>query len=248
MTPPIKHLAGDVTHRVDVDLDGVLEEAVDEHRTLRGQPAFTGQAAEAGELGHRAGQLVDVVDDLHRPAAEHVAGAHEHREPDLLDDGQRFLQVSGHTARRLRDAQLVAHGVPLLAVLGEIDRGRRRAGDQCLRQQRGQLERRLTAEGDDDLRWRAACGCCLGGDHVEDVLGGERFEVQAVGRVVVGRHRLRVAVDHHGLEAGVAQGEAGMDAAVVELDALADAVRPGAEDHHPRPIGGRTSLSSSHVE
>ena len=47
-------LAGDVTHRVDVDLDGVLEEAVDEHRALGGQPALTRQAAEAGELGHRA--------------------------------------------------------------------------------------------------------------------------------------------------------------------------------------------------
>ena len=58
-----------------------------------------------------------------------------------------------------------------------------------------------------------------------DVLAGERLEVQAVGRVVVGRHGLRVAVDHHRLEAGVAQGEAGVDAAVVELDALADAVR-----------------------
>ena len=80
-----------------------------------------------------AGELVDVVDDLHRPPAEHVAGAHEHREPDLLDDRQRFLQVGGRAARRLRDVQLVAHGVPLLAVLGEVDRRRRRAGDQLHR-------------------------------------------------------------------------------------------------------------------
>src|SRR6478609_8937192 len=46
----------------------------------------------------------------------------------------------------------------------------------------------------------------------------------AVGGVVVGGDRLRVAVDHHGLVAGVAQREGGVDAGVVELDALADAV------------------------
>ena len=77
----------------------------------------------------------------------------------------------------------------------------------------------------------------LGLDDVHDVLVGERLEVEAVGRVVVGRHRLGVAVDHDRLEAGVAQGEAGVDAAVVELDALADAVGPGAEDHDLRPVG-----------
>src|SRR5207249_9007020 len=50
------------------------------------------------------------------------------------------------------------------------------------------------------------------------------------------RDRLRVAVDHHRLVAGVAEGEAGVHAAVVELDALADAVRPRAADHELRPL------------
>ena len=70
----------------------------------------------------------------------------------------------------------------------------------------------------------------LGLDDVHHVLVGERLEVEPVGGVVVGRHRLGVAVDHDRLEAGVAQGEAGVHAAVVELDALADAVGSGAED------------------
>ena len=59
---------------------------------------------------------------------------------------------------------------------------------------------------------------------------GQRLEVEAVGGVVVGRHRLRVAVDHDGLVAGLAQRETGVAAAIVELDALADAVRAAAED------------------
>ena len=38
-------------------------------------------------------------------------------------------------------------------------------------------------------------------DQLEHVLGGERLEVEAVGGVVVGGDRLRVAVDHDGLVA-----------------------------------------------
>ena len=81
--------------------------------------------------------------------------------------------------------------------------------------------------------------CALGVDHLEHVLEGERLEVQPVGGVVVGGDRLGVAVDHHRLVAGVAQGEAGVHAGVVELDALADPVGPGAEDEHGRPLPRR---------
>ena len=71
----------------------------------------------------------------------------------------------------------------------------------------------------------------LGVDDLQHVLGGERLEIEPVGGVVVGRHRLRIAVDHDGLVADLVQREGGVAAAVVELDALADAVRPAAEDH-----------------
>src|SRR3546814_12638148 len=59
-----------------------------------------------------------------------------------------------------------------------------------------------------------------------------RSEGEAVRGVVIRRHRLRIAVHHDGFIAGLAEGIGGVDAAVVELDALADAVRPAAEDHH----------------
>ena len=82
-----------------------------------------------------------------------------------------------------------------------------------------QLERRLPAVLDDEpLR-------LLDPDDLEHVLEGERLEVEPVAGVVVGGDRLRVAVDHDGLEPGLPQREAGVHAAVVELDALADAVR-----------------------
>ena len=68
-------------------------------------------------------------------------------------------------------------------------------------------------------------------DDLEHVLERERLEVQAVAGVVVGRDGLGVAVHHDRLEARLAQREGRVHAAVVELDALPDPVRPAAEDH-----------------
>ena len=75
------------------------------------------------------------------------------------------------------------------------------------------------------------------------VFEGERLEVEPVDRVVVGRHRLRIAVDHHGLEPLVLQGERRVATAVVELDALSDTVGSRAENHHLAAVRrGRLAL------
>ena len=169
-----QHLAGVVADRVDVDLGGVGEEPVDQHRTLGGQAALLAEAAESGQLVHRPGQVVAVVHDLHRPSTEHVARAHQHREADVVDDRQRLFEVDGGAAGGLRDAQLVADRVPRLAVLGGVDRIGRRAGDELDGDQPGQLQRGLPAERHDD-----GLGP-FGGDDVEHVLLGERLEVQAI--------------------------------------------------------------------
>ena len=68
-------------------------------------------------------------------------------------------------------------------------------------------------------------------DDLQHVLERQRLEVQPVGGVVVGGDGLRVAVDHDGLEAVIAQRHRGVHAAVVELDALPDAVA----DRRPAP-------------
>jgi len=75
-------------------------------------------------------------------------------------------------------------------------------------------------------------------DDVHHVFEGERLEVEAVGGVVVGRDRLRVAVDHDRLDARLLEREGRVHARVVELDPLADAVGPGAEDDHLVPRRG----------
>src|ERR1035437_1297399 len=92
----------------------------------------------------------------------------------------------------------------------------------------GQLERGLAAELHDDAMQRAIGA--FGVDDLQYVLRRERLEIEPVGGVVVGRPRLRIAVDHDGLVADFLEREGGMATAVVELDALADAVWTAAED------------------
>jgi hypothetical protein len=53
-----------------VDLDRVVEEAVEQHRRL---------LAHLDRLAHVALEVLVAVHDLHRAAAEHVARAHDQR-------------------------------------------------------------------------------------------------------------------------------------------------------------------------
>src|SRR5207245_1603513 len=100
--------------------------------------------------------------------------------------------------------------------------GRRGAQGRDARLPQGhrELERCLAAELDDDAERPLLL------DDVQDVLEREGLEVEAIGGVVIGRHGLGVAVDHDRLHAKVPERERGVDAAVVELDPLTDAVRP----------------------
>jgi hypothetical protein len=94
----------------------------------------------------------------------------------------------------------------------------------------GELERSLASELD-----YHACGVFDFADG-EDVLERQRLEVQPVGGVVVGRDCLRVAVDHDRVASLLPDGLGRVNAAVVELDPLADPVRPRAEDHDARAL------------
>jgi hypothetical protein len=98
---------------------------------------------------------------------------------------------------------------------------------------RGDVERCLTAELDDH-----ALGFFLL-VNAEHVFHGERLEVELVRGVVVGGHGFRVAVDHDGFNARVPDGEGRVHAAVVELDALPDAVGAAAQHHDLGPVADR---------
>src|SRR5262245_6323506 len=66
---------------------------------------------------------------------------------------------------------------------------------------------------------------------MENVLERERLEVETIGRVVVGGHRLRIAVDHYGLKPFVLQSEGCVAAAAIEFNSLSYPVRTTTENH-----------------
>jgi hypothetical protein len=120
-------------------------------------------------------------------------------------------------------------GAEAAAILGEVDR----LGAGAEEAAAGGLEAAGEPSGVWPPNWTMtprSRRCAPRASDLEHVLEGERLEVEAVRGVVVGGDGLGVAVDHDGLEAGFAQGEGGVDAAVVELDALADPVGAAAED------------------
>ena len=219
---------------VHVDLRGVFQETVDQHRLSLGHD-------EGG--GHVAIELGDVVADFHGPAAEHETRPHQDGKTDLGHFHPGLRHVPRDAAGRLLQAQPVQDVLELLAVLGVLDRVDAGADDghAGVAQGPGQIERRLPAKlHDHAVRLDAIA-------NVQHVLGRQRLEKQQVGRVVIGRDGLRVRVDHDRLDAQFAQGEAGVAAAIVELDSLADAVRAAAEDDHaacPGCFGGVSSSSS----
>ncbi len=185
-----------------------------------------------GARRHRGDEIAlergAAVDDLHRPAAEHVRRAHQDREADPLGDPDRLRGVDGRRALGLGDAEGAEQRLEAVAVLGGVDgvEPLPSRSTPARRERRGEVDRGLPAE----LRHRPAGA--LGLDDVGDRLLVERLEVEAGAAVEVGRDRLRVAVDHHRLDPAAAQRERRLDAAVVELDALADPDRPRAEHHH----------------
>ena len=215
-----------VAERVDVDLDRVVQEAVEQHRRV---------VRHLDRLAHVALEVAPVVDDLHRAASEHVRRAHDERVSDLLGGADRRFLGPRSAVRRLAQLEAVQHLLEALAVLGHVDHVGRRADDRHAvgREIARELERRLAAVLDDDAER------LLDVDDLEHVFERQRLEIQAIGRVVVGRHRLRIAIDHDRFEAVLAQRHRGVHAAIVELDPLADAVRAAAQHDHLLPVGRR---------
>ena len=113
-----------VADRIDVDLDGEVEESVEQDRAI---------VRDADGAIDVVPQLVFAVHDLHRAAAEHVGRPYDERVTDLLRHGDGFLDVARRAIRRLLELQSSDELLKALAVLGEVDRVRRRADDRHAR-------------------------------------------------------------------------------------------------------------------
>ena len=124
-----------------------------------------------------------------------------------LDDRQRLGQRLGDAALRHVDADLLHRVAEQQAILGDLDRGNRRADqldlvlleDAQLVELHREVERRLAAD-----RRQNRVGPLLLDDLLER-LGRQRLDVGAVGQLRVGHDRRRVAVDEDDFEAFAAQ-------------------------------------------
>ncbi len=100
-----------------------------------------------------------------------------------------------------------------------------------------EIDRRLTAEGEHHA---ARVGRAVGGF---DFVGARRLEDQHVGNIEIGRDGLRIVVDDDRRAAGALERPRRVHAAVIELDALADANRAAARRRR-RPSRGVARISS----
>ena len=240
-----------VAQAIDVDLDGIRQIAIEQQRVLAEHgvdlPGLVVGVARLDVGGHQLRQRLEQIvaelsvfaDDLHCATAEHVRRPHHQRIIEIGGDEARLLHREGDAVLRLLQPQPVEHALETVAVFRKVDGVGRGAEDRHIGrfQRTRELQRGLAAELHDHAMQRAVLA--FGIDDLEHVLGGQRLEIQPVGGVVVGRDRFRIAVDHDGLVARVRQREAGVAAAVVEFDALADTVRSAAEDDDLLAVGRR---------
>src|SRR5262249_56108663 len=115
---------------------------------------------------------------------------------NLAGNRSGFVQRNSRPVLWLWDVQLTQQVAKPLAVFGKVDGIGRCSDDRhsAMLQIQSQIERRLSPElHNDSIRLFFA-------DNVENVLERERLEVEAIGCVVVGRHRLRIAVNHDRLK------------------------------------------------
>mmetsp|Transcript_1346 Transcript_1346/g.4700 ORF Transcript_1346/g.4700 Transcript_1346/m.4700 type:complete len:241 (+) Transcript_1346:2095-2817(+) len=183
--PPDDHVSIHVRQRVNIQLRRALQVLVHQNGLIR---------------VHRHGgvdvlpQVLLVVHDLHRPAAQNVRWADHHRVAQTSRGGHSLLLTPGDSAGGLVDPKPLEEGLKLLAVLCRVDRIR--AGtpdpDVALAGRRGngvllevllkglsQLQRGLPAKLYDD----SLGPLCL--EHVHNILDGEGLKVKAVRGVVV---------------------------------------------------------------
>ena len=215
----------DIGNAIHIHLGGVFQEFVHQDGPFGG--GFDGEP-------HVMLQFGVGINDLHGAPAEDKGGADQNGVAEFAGGQEGFGLVGGQAVGGLGDAQLVQHGGEQFAVLGDFDALGRGADDvdAVLLERQGEVERGLASELCD------GAPAFLALVNVEDVLQGKRFEEELVAGVVIGGDGFGVGIDHQGFKAVLLQGEGGVNAAIIELDALADAVGAAAQNHDLALVAG----------
>ena len=172
-----------------------------------------------------------IIDDFHRPPAQDIGRPHHDGVGQACRHGCRLVERAGHAAGRLFQSQLVQQSLEALAILGKVNRVRRGAQNRHAGpfQRQSQLQRRLAAELHHHPTKITRSALCR--NNAEYILFCQRFEIQAVGGVVIRADGFGIAVHHDGFIAHVTKRQRGVHATIVELDPLPDSIRAAAEDH-----------------
>jgi len=101
-----------VAYRVNVHLHRILQELVDQDGPLR-------RGLDCG--AHEVLEFSAVIDQLHRPAAEHERRAHEDRVTDLVGQLQRPFVGGRGAVRGLLQTEPVEQILEMLSVLRYLD-------------------------------------------------------------------------------------------------------------------------------
>ena len=174
-----------VGERVDVDLDRVLEEAVEQQRVLL---VGLDVLLQVGVRGPRSSNRSPSPGRRARRRAGPAAGSRPpRRSPPPPRPRARCRRAGARSpSRRSRAPKRPRSSARSIASTGVPSSGTPASSSAP-----------ASFSGVWPPNWTITPSGCSSSTDGEHVLGGQRLEVEAVGGVVVGRDRLRVAVDHH---------------------------------------------------
>ena len=213
------------THHVEVlsVKDGVdlcfltaIQEVVDQDLVIR-------QMLEQAD--HRAFQLFVVDDDAHALSAQYVGRTYKHGVTNLVGHINGFINRVGGAVIGVGDAEFLEHVAETTTVFGDVHavEGGTDDANAFVVELFREFEGRLSTELNDDT-FRL-----LVFDDLPEMFPEHRLEIELIGHIEVGRYGFGVTVYHDGLITAFLDGQQSVHAAIVEFDALPDAVGTAAE-------------------
>src|SRR4051812_16354507 len=123
-----------------------------------------------------------------------------------------------------------------MPIFCQVDRVKLAAQDRDSTSRKGlcEVDRRLASKLDDhrDII-RDLVGSRLMTEHFRYALAVQRLKIEPIRCIEIGRNRLRVRIDHDRRDTGLMERLRSLDSGIVELDALPDPNRAGADDNGP---------------
>src|SRR5579872_138212 len=174
-----EHVLGAIADRIDVDLDGVMQKAVDQDRIV------AGNAKEFAGLDLR-NQMRFIGTHHHAASTQYVRRTQDHGITDLARRSDRLFGGHRRGVARLLEPKFIEQPLKTFAVLRQIDGIGAGAQDRhAFRDEHvGEFERRLSSELNDDAGQDPSR--LFDAHHFQNVLRGQRLEIKSIGGVVVG--------------------------------------------------------------